>query len=181
MLHMSFSLTRTHTHTHTQIQQRTVYDRRTSGEKVKGAIAHIGHETLRRLGEEEEEEEEDDEEEEDTTDTSPAFGVGDIVALVEPESTMTMPRILLAKVLRMEPKTKEVLLAHLRPVPPNADDDDNDDDRPTFRLTVGRDTWTEDYAAVVYPIDVTYNRKSRTYRLNTSAEEIHSCIIKKNT
>lgn len=67
----------------------------------------------------------------------PAFGVGDIVAVVEAESTPQQPKIILGKILRMEGNTREVLLAHLEPAYTEVGQE-------TFRFVVGS-SWKESY------------------------------------
>ena len=88
---------------------------------------------------------------------------------MEEESTKEKPLILLAKVLRVNKQKKEVLLAHLEPI--------NSDGDIYYRLVVGRDTWTESFAAVVHPVDVTFDQERHIYLLRSSKLQIH-CIVK---
>lgn len=130
----------------------------------------MGKKTLRCVGEEAAVEDEGGEDSNDGVEV-PAFGAGDIVAVVEEESTPRQPKIILGKILRMEGNEREVLLAHLEPA------SSTEDGQETFRLVVGRSTWRESYDAVVYPIDVQYRPESRTYVLRTDPLAIHSVIL----
>ena len=129
----------------------------------------MGKNTLHRIGEGEDVAVEDS----DDDSEAPAFGVGAIVAVVEATSTPRQPQIILGKVLRLEPATKEALLAHLKP----AATEDEQGCGASFRLVVGRSTWKESYAALVYPIDIEYIRESHSYILRTSPLQIHQVIM----
>ena len=90
---------------------------------------------------------------------------GDIVAMVQEGSTRQCPRILLGKVLRVNSREQEVLLAHLEAM-----------ESKKYRLKVGQSTWTESFHSLVFPIDVEYN--NGLYHLRSSPLEIHN-IVKK--
>ena len=112
------------------MQQQTVYDQRTSGERVQGAVTLMGHSTLRQLGEEEDDGTTDDDDNEPHT-----FAVGDVIGVVEEASRRDKPLVNLGKVLRVDTRHSEVLLANLRPC--TDDDDDDDDGGPAFQPVVG--------------------------------------------
>ena len=140
---------------------------------MQRAVSLMGRNTLRQLAEDDDDDHEkgDDREKGDESENDePSFGLTDIVAVVEPNSTDLHPLIILAKILRIDRLRREVLLAHLAPVSDDADGREN-----IFRLVVGRGTWKESFDAVVYPIDV---RCSNTglYTLLTPAEDIHKVI-----
>ena len=137
---------------------------------MQRAVTLMGHSTLRQLGEEEDDGTRDDEDD----DKPHTFAVGDVIGVVEEASRRDKPLVILGKVLRVDTRHREVLLAHLRP----CTDDDDDEGGPAFQLVVGRNTWTESFEAVVHPIDVEYRRANNRYYLNTPAEEIHDCVKK---
>lgn len=87
---------------------------------------------------------------------------------MEEESTKEKPLILLAKVLRVNKQKKEVLLGHLEPI--------NTDGDTYYRLVVGRDTWTENFAAIVHPIDVVFNDERQLYILHSNKLDIHRLV-----
>jgi len=146
------------------MQQQQVYDRRTSGEKLQGAITMTAKRTLEHLDEWHEDEQGEEKEEEEAT---PTFKTNDIVALVTPHSTATLPDVLIAKILRMDFKKKEVLLAHLKR---------DFKKENTYILTVGEDTWKEDFASLIYPVDITYSQATKTYTLRSSLRDIHNSV-----
>ena len=150
------------------IQQRRTYDRRTSGERLRGAVAVLGRSTLRQLGETEFSDDEDKADEEDEEDET-SFAVGDIVAAVEESSTRQSPRVLLGKILRINFTKREVLLAHMAP---HTDEEGGK----CYRLVVGRDTWSESFAALVFPVDVEFSRRHQVYRLRTDPLDIHLMV-----
>ena len=112
---------------------------------------------------------------ENTTDASDhdasdddAYEVGDIVAMVDRISTRSKPHILLGKILRVYPRRREVLLAHLSPIPCT---------RNKYKLVVGRDSWIESFDALVYPVDVAYEEETSVYTLRTTPTEIHNSVL----
>ena len=92
------------------------------------------------------------------------YEIGDIVALVEKQSTPSSPKILLGKVLRSYPRRREVLLAYLAPVP---------NKKATYTLAVGQTTWIESYDARIYPVDIVYEESNNVYKLRTKVEDIY--------
>ena len=141
--------------THIPTQQRNTYDRRTSRERLRGAVSALGKSTLCQLAEWSDEEVDDDEED------APSFGVGDIIAVVEEASTKERPQIT---------NKKEVLLAHMEPI--------CKDGEVFYRLVVGTDTWSESFSALVHPIDAVFNRKQNMYVLQSDPVDIH-LVVKK--
>ena len=133
---------------------------------MQRAVSHMGWNTLRQL------DDDDDHQKGDVSDESdvPSFGLTDIVAVVESDSTDLQPLIILTKILRIDRLTREVLLAHLAPVSDDADGQEN-----RFPLVVGRDTWKESFDAVVHPLDVQCSNIG-LYTLLTPAEDIHKVI-----
>ena len=95
-------------------------------------------------------------------DGDPIPETGDIVALVQDESTKASPLILLGKVLRVNLRDQEVLLAHLQQI-----------EKSKYRLKVGQSTWMESFHALVYPIDVVYDAVAGLYTLRSELLDIH--------
>ena len=126
----------------------------------------MGTSTLRQLGEDD-----DDDGGSMEDDEPPTFGVGNVIAVVDDASRRDKPLVILGKVLRIDTRHREVLLAHLRPCT-----DDVDEGGPAFQLVVGRDTWKESLETVVHPIDMEYRRTNNRYCLNTLARAIHDCV-----
>ena len=136
---------------------------------MQRAVSLMGRNTLRQLDDDDDDHEKGDESDESDV---PSFGLMDIVAVVESDSTDLQPLIILAKILRMDRLNREVLLAHLAPV---TDDADAYGQENRFRLVVGRDTWKESFDAVVHPLDVQCTNTG-LYTLLTPAEDIHKVI-----
>ena len=141
------------------MQQKEVYDRRTSMEKSARAVKltatiaerSVGSNPVANLDQ----------------DRAVVPELGDIVALVEDGSTRASPRILLGKVLRVNLREREVLLAHLEKK-----------ETSKYKLVVGQSTWVESFDALVYPVDVVYDIQG-TYTLRSDPLEIHK-IVNKN-
>ena len=132
---------------HSCREQRQTNDRRKSSAKISKAVDNSATETATALGlsigsSNRAEGAAAAKEDEDAY--SPE--VGDIVALVEEESTESKPKIMLGKVLRVY--QKEVLLAHRRAC-----------GRGTYRLTVGKNAWKESMKSLVHPVDVLFDSK----------------------
>ena len=89
------------------------------------------------------------------------------MALVEKSATPYDPKILLGKILRTYRKRREALLAHLGPVP---------NKRRKYQLTVGKDSWTESYDALIYPVDIIFD--DGVYTLRTKPEDIYKLWAK---
>ena len=141
------------------MQQREVYDRRTSQEKAVNGVKLTASIAERALG--------------INSCTSTDLDASDyvperddIVALVEEGSTHAKPLIILGKVLRVYQKDREVLLAHLKPVKV----------RNKYQLDAGQDTWKENFDALIYPIDIHYEPKSGVYILRTPPSQIHQVV-----
>jgi len=100
---------------------------------------------------------------------SPAYEVGDIVALVDKTATPSEPKIYIGKILRTYPQRREAFLAYLRPVPKT---------RSKYQLTVGKDGWTESYDALIYRVDIIFDEGSNVYTLQTKPEDIHKLSVK---
>ena len=210
------------------LQQKQVYDRRTSGERLQAAVDLMGQTTRKRLGEEsptsspqssldeeeeeqeeemteeeEEEEEEEGEGEEEAADQAaggeeeeeeeeqhrndpgegpssgprrrrgnrgrglPTYREGAIVAAIEEGSTRSKPRVILGKVLRLDVKRREALLAHLAPEPGATEEDT------AYRLVVGRSTWWDSFDALIHPVDTAYERRTNLYHLHSPPALIH--------
>ena len=134
----------------------------------------IGKKTLQHLGEEEEVAEESETryrlENKDDERETPTIRVGDVVRVVKVVSRPANPLLLLEKVLKVEPATREVLLAHLWSVT-------DDTGGATFHLVVGKDWWKESTVAVVYPIDVQYDKMQHLYHLRTDPLDIHQIVM----
>ena len=96
---------------------------------MQRAVSLMGRNTLRQLAEDDDDDHEKGDESENDV---PSFGLTDIVAVVESNSTDLHPLIILAKILRIDRLSREVLLAHLAPVSDDADGQEN-----RFRLVVG--------------------------------------------
>ena len=93
---------------HTRKQAEKTYDRRTANKKKEMAVA-----LARDYAECHNDPEKSDESgEEAAAGESDAFKAGDFVALVEPDSTSTSPRILLGQILSFERKTEVLLLCY---------------------------------------------------------------------
>ena len=142
------------------MQQKQVYDRRTTQDKSAKAVkltssvagtALCSNSTTKHDGD---------------GDVIPEQG--DIVALVKEHSTRAAPQILLGKVLRVSLREQELLLAHLQEV-----------EESKYQLTVGQNTWTESFDAIVFPVDVVYDNIAGVYTLRSSHLEIHK-IVKKD-
>ncbi|KAL5459782.1 hypothetical protein EMCRGX_G033155 [Ephydatia muelleri] len=97
--------------------------------------------------------------------------VGDIVALAEDASTREHPVILLGKVLRIYPDSREVLLAHLKQV------EKSRKSRPDYKITAGRDAWVEGFDSLVFPIDIAYDTARGVYSLRTPVRDIHDHVF----
>ena len=97
--------------------------------------------------------------------------VGDIVALAEDASTREHPVILLGKVLRIYPDSREVLLAHLKQV------EKSRKSRPDYKVTAGRDAWVEGFDSLVFPIDIAYDTARGVYSLRTPVRDIHDHVF----
>ena len=153
---------------HSRREQRQTYDHRKSSAKISKAVDNSATETATALGlsvgssNRAEGAKEDDEEA-----YSPE--VGDIVALVEEESTESEPKIMLGKVLRVYRKEEEVLLARLRAC-----------GRGMYRLTVGKDAWKESTKSLVHPIDISFDSKLGVYKMRTPVIEIHRDVMRRN-
>ena len=141
------------------MQQRQVYDRRTTTDKSARAVKLTAALAGRIL------------------DSNPTANLdedgdaipepGDIVALVQAGSTQTAPLILLGKVLRVNLREQEVLLAHLQEI-----------EESKYRLRVGQSTWTESFNSLVYPVDVVYDVISGMYTLRSKPLDIHKTVNK---
>ena len=132
-------------------------------------------------------EEEEEEEEEEERGKEPAgqthsrakttvmttYTKGDIVAAVEKRSTAGNPQILLGKVLSIDQKRREVLLAWLKPVTRQAKDAKG---TLCYKMVVGKDTWKESMDAVVHPIDIITTSRPGVYQLNSSLRDIHNAV-----
>ena len=94
-----------------------------------------------------------------------SYQVGDIIACVEKDSTVSQPRILLGKVLRTCSQRREVLLAYSELIT---------NTRNKYRLKVGSSTWTESYDALIFPIDAVYDDQSALYTLRTKPRDSHA-------
>ena len=151
------------------MQQREVYDRRTSQDKVVGGVnltASIAGkildpstQTTQTVSGEDDISEEDD----------IAPEKDDIVGLVEEQSTQSKPCILLGKVLRVNNKKRTVLLAHLRPIKQRSN---------KYQLEVGKSTWEENFKSLIFPIDINYDSKLSLYILRTPQLHIHNAVKK---
>ena len=106
----------------------------------------------------------------EAVDEEDAYEVGDIVALVEKNATPSNPIILIGKILRTYPKRREALLAHLHPVP-------NTQQR-KYKLTVGKDSWTESYDALIFPVDISFDDKYDVYTMRTNPNDIYKLWAK---
>ena len=142
------------------MQQKQVYDRRTTQDKSAKAVkltssvagtALCSNSTTKHDGD---------------GDVIPEQG--DIVALVEEHSTRAAPQILLGKVLRVSLRERELLLVHLQKV-----------EESKYQLTVEQNTWTENFDSIVFAVDVAYDNIAGIYTLRSSHLAIHK-IVKKD-
>ena len=69
--------------------------------------------------------------------------------------------ILFGKELHIYPDSREVLLAHLKPVGKSSKS------KPNFKITAGRDAWVERYDSLVFPVDIVYYTTRVVYSLRT--------------
>ena len=138
------------------IQQQRVYDRRTSQDKTSKAVKLSASVASTSLNSNPARFDEDG-------DVIPAQD--DIVALVKEDSTRESPQILLGKVLRVNTREREVLLAHLHEL-----------EMSKYRLRVGQSTWTESFDSLVYPVDVAYDDITALYTLRSPPLEIHKLV-----
>ena len=97
--------------------------------------------------------------------------MGDIVALAEDASTREHPVILLGKVLRIYPDSREVLLAHLKQM------EKSRKSRADYKITAGRDAWVEGFDSLVFPIDIAYDTARGVYSLRTPVRDIHDHVF----
>ena len=95
---------------------------------------------------------------------------GDIVALLDPISTINNVEFFLAKVARYSFDKSEVHLIHLQ----RLESEEN-----MFRLKPGR-VWTESTKSLIFPVDVVWNHNIKAYELRTLAEEIYESVHGKN-
>ena len=132
--------------------------------------------------EEEEEEVEEKEEVEGQMDdgqptcsarTTTTYTKGDVVAVVERTSTAGRPRILLGKVLSIDARRREVLLAWLKPVTCQGQDDKGG---LYYKMVIGKDTWRESMDAVVHPIDIQTTTRPGVYQLFSPPRDIHHAL-----
>ena len=96
-----------HVHVPTPSPRTHSKGERTSGERMQRAVSLMGRNTLRQLAEDDDDDREkgDDWEKGDEGENDePSFGLTDIVAVVEPNSTDLHPLIILAKILRIDTK-----------------------------------------------------------------------------
>lgn len=100
------------------------------------------------------------------SDDEPAAEKGDIVAVVEHDSTQAEPKIHLGKVVRI--RNQEVDLAWLRPQQPEGGGE--------YKMCVG-ETWTESTDSLVFPIDVKYDACTGLYSLRTCPTDIHNYVF----
>ena len=99
-----------------------------------------------------------------TCDDSLRVQKDDIVALVESDSSVEEPKILLGRVQRIHKKA--VLLAWLEPMA-----------KGKYRFSIGGKTWWEDTSSLVYPVDIVYCQKTNMYTLRTPLIDIHNYIF----
>ena len=152
---------------HSRAEQLRTYDRRTSSDKVARAVQHTATRVATAL---------DIPGPSSSTPSKKKVylpSIGDIVALAEGSSSDKEPVILLGKVMRVLPDVKEVMLAHLKPLPKSRKT------APTFKLTVGKDAWVEPIDSLVFPVDVVFDHdhKSSTYTLRTPLRDIHDHVF----
>ena len=95
---------------------------------------------------------------------------GDIVALLDPISTVNNIEFFLAKVARYSFDKSEVHLIHLQ----RLENEEN-----MFRLKPGR-VWTESTKSLIFPLDVVWNQNIKAYELRTLPEEIFETVHGKN-
>jgi len=142
------------------MQQREVYDRRTCQDKVVDGVkltASIAGKVL----------DADNSSTSDSDDIVPERG--DIVGLVEEDSTRSNPLILLGKVLRVNHQKRTVLLAYLQPIKGS---------NSKYQLDVGNNTWQEKFETLVFPVDIEFDSKSYLYTLRTPKLSIHNAVKK---
>lgn len=89
---------------------------------------------------------------------------GDICAVVASDSTDREPKIFMARVIRLE--GEDAVLHCFEPI--------GDD---LYKPVIGSDsTWREKSHCIIWPLDISYRREERAYRLNTSIKEIHNSL-----
>ncbi len=141
----------------TYMQQRRVYDRRSTQDRTTQAVQFASSVTAGVLGGGSEVHEEVD-----------TYEIGDIVGMVSKGSTLREPKVLIGKVLRTDRRKREALLAYLQPIPHT---------RNHYRLKIGEETWRESYQALVYPLDVVYEEQKDIYILRTPLQHIHTSVL----
>ena len=92
---------------------------------------------------------------------------GDVVAVRDTSSSPSRPEVLIAKIVHLEQRRGEALLALLR-----RDEEQDNRSGTAYRFVVGKDSWWEDLDATVHPLDVAYEEERRLYRLRTPLSEI---------
>ena len=137
------------------LQQRHIYDKRTSQDRTAQAVKFSSDVAAGALGVQAFNKSDIDDD---------LYEVGDIVALIDKEATASKPLIFLGKILRVYPRKREVMLAHLAPVP---------NTRFKYQLTVGNDSWTESFDALIYPVDIVFDEGNNVYKLRSKPEDIY--------
>jgi hypothetical protein len=94
-----------------------------------------------------------------------------VVATCEQSSRKDAPKVIPCKIIQVDQRKREVLLAHLAP----ATEMPANHNGPAFRFVVGS-SWWEDHAAIVHPIDYEYCRDTRVCRLRTPLSEIRAAL-----
>ena len=95
-------------------------------------------------------------------DDSPTFGAGDIIACISADSTSSKQQVIVAKVVKLFLQIREALLAAIENTKNNL-----------YKMSVGSNTtWTKEYEAITYPIDVT-PKSDGLYNLNSSKKDIY--------
>ena len=139
---------------HSTRYQTSVYDRRTSNQRLRSGIAYTSAKTSRALSG-------------NDTETTPTkrtktskFSKGETVAVFAADSTPTNPKILFGRVTN-EDDDGLVSLSRFREV-----------ETGYYRIKIGGATWKEKESALISGIDMCYDSTKKSYELRTVIDDI---------
>ena len=94
--------------------------------------------------------------------------IGDLVALVDPQSTRDEPVIFIARVMRFNVSDRnEVVLAEFEEVEDSC-----------YKLKIqSYRPWVESVHSLIWPIDVQYDSEARVYKLRSAKQEIFQSVL----
>ena len=146
---------------HSLRTQKRHYDQRPLCEKKVRAIDFLGDMTSRAICEDEVHVL-SDEDQDGFVEVQPSNG--ELVALVAADSTISVPSVFVAKVLRYSEDHKTVFLADFEEVEPCK-----------FKLNAGK-SYRETAKSIIYPVDIVYLHASGVYELRTPKSDIHKQV-----